>query len=472
MDSIYDILLMRQELGLVAVVLILLIADIFSSESHRRWFRPLSATLMAVMAVVAFLPSTEGDLFGGMYQTSPLREAMKGILCLATAFVFMQSGDWLKRDKLNIREREFYVLTVATLLGMSIMISAGNFMILYVGMELASLPMACLIAWDKYHEKSAEAGAKYILLSVFASGVMMFGISYLYGATGTLYFDDMITRIDINAISILGFVLFLAGIGFKVSIVPFHQWAADVYEGAPTGVTTYLSVVSKGAGIFTLLITLHLVFSPLGNVWHHTLWVLAILTITIGNLFALRQKDIKRFFAYSSISQAGYLLLGLIAGTRLGVTSTVYYLAAYLFSNLAAFGVITAVENHTGRTDIAAYSGLRRSNPRLAFTMMLALFSLAGIPPLAGFFGKLFIFMSIADTGEYVLLFIALANTVISLYYYLLIIRAMFISPETAIEKNIPVSGYNRASLVICTIAIVAMGLVGGVYGFFGTLAF
>lgn len=472
MDSIYDILLMRQELGLVAVVLILLVADIFSSESHRSWFRPLSAGLMAVMSVVAFLPSAEGELFGGMYQTSPMREAMKGVLCLATAFIFLQAGDWLKRDKLNIREREFYVLTVATLLGMSIMISAGNFMILYVGMELASLPMACLIAWDKYHEKSAEAGAKYILLSVFASGVMMFGMSYLYGATGTLYFDDMITRIEVNAISILGFVLFLAGIGFKVSIVPFHQWAADVYEGAPTGVTTYLSVVSKGAGIFTLLITLHHIFEPLGNVWHHTLWVLAILTITIGNLFALRQKDIKRFFAYSSISQAGYLLLGLIAGTRLGVTSTVYYLAAYMFSNLAAFGVITAIENHTGRTDIAAYSGLRRSNPRLAFTMMLALFSLAGIPPLAGFFGKLFIFMSIADTGEYILLFIALANTVISLYYYLLIIREMFISPETAIEKNIPVSGYNRASLVICSIAIVVMGLIGGVYGFFGTLAF
>jgi NADH-quinone oxidoreductase subunit N len=272
--------------------------------------------------------------------------------------------------------------------------------------------------------------------------------------------------------TVLGFVFFLAGVGFKISLVPFHQWAGDVYEGAPTGVTAYLSVVSKGAGVFTLLIMLHYLFSPLGNVWYYTLWVLTVLTITIGNLFALRQKDIKRFFAFSSISQAGYLILGLIAGSKLGVTTTVYYLATYLFSNLAVFGVITAVENHTDRTDITAYNGLRHINPQLAFVFMLSLFSLAGIPPLAGFFGKLFIFTAIANEGEYILLFIALANTVISLYYYLLIIKAMFLLPETAIKDKIPISGYNRISMIICVSALIMMGLISGIYGFFGELVF
>jgi NADH-quinone oxidoreductase subunit N len=353
------------------------------------------------------------------------------------------------------------------------MISAGNFMLLYIGIETASLPMACLAAFNKYIEKSAEAGVKYILMSAFASGIMLFGLSYLYGATGTMYFDDMPALIGMSPLVILGFIFFFAGLAFKISIVPFHQWTADVYEGAPTSVTAYLSVVSKGAAVFALIFSLWRVFGNIAELWHHLLWILSALTIVVGNLFAIGQKDIKRFFAFSSISQAGYILLGVMGGTAEGMTATVYFVLVYLFSNLAAFGVISAVEGKTGRTDIAACNGLYNNNPRLAFVMMLAVFSLAGIPPFAGFFSKFFIFAAAAREGEYLLVFIALINTVISLYYYLLIVKTMFINP--ADERTcgyIKTDGYNKLSLILCTAGILIIGILSGIYEYIGGIGF
>jgi NADH-quinone oxidoreductase subunit N len=247
--------------------------------------------------------------------------------------------------------------------------------------------------------------------------------------------------------------------------VPFHLWTADVYEGAPTGVTAYLSAISKGAACFALLFALYHVFENIYIVWHHIVWVLAVITIVIGNLFAIRQKDIKRFFAFSSISQAGYIMVGIISGTTEGMTATVYYVLVYLLANLAVFGVITAVENKSGRTDIAAYNGFYKSNPKLSFVMMLAVFSLAGIPPLAGFFSKFFIFAAAAAEGEYVLVFIALVNTVIALYYYLLIIKAMFINKaeEQAIGL-IKTDIYNKITLLFCSAAVIVIGFVSCIY--------
>jgi len=260
-------------------------------------------------------------------------------------------------------------------------------------------------------------------------------------------------------------VFFFAGLGFKISLVPFHLWTADVYEGAPTGVTAYLSAISKGAAVFALLFALYRVFENVYIVWHHILWVLAVVTIVVGNLFALRQKDIKRFFAFSSISQAGYIIVGIIAGTPEGMTATVYYVLVYLLANLAVFGVITAVENKSGRTDIAAYNGFYKSNPILAFVMMLALFSLAGIPPLAGFFSKFFIFAAAAAEGEYVLVFIALVNTVLALYYYLLIIKAMFINQEEEHGLGlIKTDIYNKLTLLFCSVAVVVVGFISCIY--------
>ncbi len=260
-----NFLIMRQELGLLAVFLVLLIFDLFVTETRAmRWFRLVAILLFAVHTAAGFLYAPqEASAFGGMYLTSDLTVMMKNILNVATLIVLMQAGEWLRRGEAAIREGEFYVIAAAALFGMYLMISAGNFMMLYIGIETASLPVACLAAYNKYREKSAEAGAKYILMTALSSGVMMFGLSYLYGAMGTMYFDDMGASLAANPMTILGFVFFFAGLAFKISLVPFHMWAPDVYEGAPTATTAFLSVVSKGAAVFALLLSLHHVFGTL-----------------------------------------------------------------------------------------------------------------------------------------------------------------------------------------------------------------
>jgi NADH-quinone oxidoreductase subunit N len=471
MSFFSDFLFLRQEISLMAVFLTLLMYDILASGRGKAYFHLAACALFGLHTALGFVPAEAGSAFGGMYVTSPLTALMKNILSVGTLLVLMQAERWLRVSK--ARQGEFYVILLSTLLGMNFMVSAGSFMLLYIGIEMASLPMACLAAFDKYREKSAEAGAKYILLAALSSGVMLFGLSFLYGATGSMYFADMQPLVDSAPIVTLGFVLFFVGLAFKISIVPFHLWTADVYEGSPTSVTAYLSVASKGAAVFALVLTLWQVFGAIAVVWHHLLWGLSLATIVLGNLFAIGQKDIKRFFAFSSISQAGFILLGVMGGTAQGMTATVYFALVYLFSNLAAFGVISAVESESGRTDIAAYNGLFRSNPKLTFVMTLAVFSLAGIPPFAGFFSKFFIFAAAAEQGEYFLVFLALVNTVISLYYYLLIIRAMFINPaEEQAVGRIRSGGYSRLSLTLCTAGILLVGVLSGIYEYVGGISF
>ncbi|MDR2040511.1 MAG: NADH-quinone oxidoreductase subunit N [Bacteroidales bacterium] len=464
--------LMQQEISLIVLFVILLVADIFASDRFKRWYRLVACLLFAVHTLLGFLPLNTGTAFGGMFVCTGMTILMKNILNIGALFVLMQSGQWLQTSENIHKQGEFYVITLATLLGAYLMVSAGNFMLLYIGIETMSLPLACLAAYNKYKEKSAEAGAKYILISAFSSGIMLFGLSYLYGATGTMYFADLKGLVTANPITILGFVFFFAGFAFKISLVPFHLWTADVYEGAPTGVTAYLSVVSKGAACFALIFALWHVFGNIEVVWHHILWALTVITIVVGNLFAIRQKDMKRFFAFSSISQAGYIMLGVMSGTAQGMTATVYYILVYLLSNLVIFGVITAVENESGKTDIASYNGLYKSNPKLAFVMMLALFSLAGIPPFAGFFSKFFIFAAAAARGEYLLVFIALLNTVISLYYYLMIVKAMFINQaEEQAVGFIRTDGYNKTSLILCTAGIIIVGILSGIYDYMASIS-
>ena len=464
---------MRQETGLIAVFLILFIYDLVASGKARAWLYPLACLLFAGQTVYGFFSSPLGEAFGGLYICSNLTILMKNILNIATLIVFLQTYSWLHSKDLEHRRGEFFTITLVTLLGMYLMVSAGNFMMLYIGMETASLPLACLAAFNKYKEKSAEAGVKYILISAFSSGILLFGLSFLYGAFGSLYFSD-ITFNGIDTLAILGFVFFFGGLGFKLSLVPFHLWTADVYEGAPTSVTAYLSVVSKGAAAFALLFALFKAFGTMEIVWEPVLWWLSVITITLGNLFALRQTDIKRFFAFSSISQAGYILLGIIAGNAQGMASTVYYVLVYVFSNLAVFGVISAVENASGgKTSIAAFNGLYKTNPVLACIMMFAVFSLGGIPPFAGFFSKFLIFAAAASKGHFLLVFIALLNTVISLYYYLLIVKAMFINErESEAVERFSIDNYNKIGMFISTLGIFVVGILSFIYQNIGTLSF
>ena len=346
------------------------------------------------------------------------------------------------------------------------MISAGDFLMFYLGLELSMLPVAALAAYETTQRKSSEAGIKLILSSALASGVSLFGISMLYATTGSIYFNDIIEVITATNLSILGLILFFAGLGFKISLVPFHFWTADVYEGAPISIASYLSVISKGAAIFILMILLFTVLKPLMHIWENIIYVIAVATMFIGNLFALRQQNMKRFLAFSSIAQAGFILLGLIIGNQLGAATVVYFVLVYVFSNLAAFGVVQAISLRTGKEKMSDYEGLYRTNPNLSLVMMLALFSLAGIPPVAGFFGKFFLFTAAASEGYYILVFIAVVNVTISLYYYLLVVRAMFLrQSDTAIPffKN---NLYMRLGLIIAVLGILILGIYSPVYDY------
>ena len=423
------------------------------------------AMLLFIAANIFPFPQTDGEVFGGMYLYKPVYGIVKSILAIGTLIVFLQADTWLRREDTSFKRGEFYVLTLSTLLGMYFMISAGHFLMFFIGLELASVPMACLVAFDKYKNNSAEAGAKFILSALFASGLMLYGISFFYGTAGTLYFNDMVSRIDGSALQIMAMVFFFSGLGFKISLVPFHLWTADTYQGAPTTVTSYLSVISKGAAAFTLMIVLVKVFANMVAQWQLLLYIVIVLSITVANLFAIRQKDLKRFLAFSSISQAGYIMLAVISGTPYGMTSLIFYVLIYMVANLAAFGVISAVEQHSGgKVGMDDYNGLYRTNPKLAVTMTLALFSLAGIPPFAGFFSKFFIFASAFEEGFHVLVFIALINTVISLYYYLLVVKAMFITPNESPVPAFRSDTSTRISLVLCLAGVIALGLASTVF--------
>lgn len=465
---------MRPEVSLIAVIVIVFLYDLIAGEKARRHYQFVTCLLLGVSLLINLIPGRETvELFGGMYQAGPMQGIVKSILAVGTLIVVLQANVWLSREDTRIKRGEFYVLLLCTLLGMNFMISAGHFLMFFLGLELASIPMACLVAFDKYKHHSAEAGAKYILSAMFSSGLMLYGISFLYGTAGTLYFADMPAALVGTPLQMLALVFFFSGLGFKISLVPFHLWTADVYQGAPTTVTSYLSVVSKGAAVFALMTILVKVFSPMVAEWQTLLYIIIIASITLANLFALRQEDMKRFLAFSSISQAGYIMLAVIGGSAAGMTSLVFYVLVYLVANLAAFGVVSIVEQKSGgKTGIQDYNALYRTNPRLSFLMTLALFSLAGIPPFAGFFSKFFVFMAAFQGGFHLLVFIALVNTVISLYYYLKVVKAMYITPNETPIAPFRSDRYTQVSLALCLAGVLLLGIVSAVYDGINLFAF
>jgi NADH-quinone oxidoreductase subunit N len=463
-------LLLKEELSLILVIVILFVADLFMSpDAHKNDGKPVLNTMLPVVlltihTLITIVPGPVADAFGGMYHNQPIQSIVKSILSIGTLIVFLMAHEWMRRPDTAIKQGEFYILTLSTLLGMYFMISAGHFLMFFIGLETASIPMAALVAFDKYRHHSAEAGAKYILTALFSSGLLLYGLSLIYGTVGTLYFADIPARLTGDPLQIMAFVFFFSGMGFKISLVPFHLWTADVYEGAPSTVTAYLSVISKGSAAFVLMATLIKVFAPMVEQWQEVLYWVIIASITIANLFALRQQNLKRLMAFSSISQAGYIMLGVISGSAQGMTSLVYYVLIYMFANLAVFTVITIVALRAGKFTLEDYNGLYTTNPKLAFLMTLALFSLAGIPPFAGFFSKFFIFAAAFEGGFHLLVFIALINTIISLYYYLKIVKAMYINKSDEPIAAFRSDNYTRASLAICTLGIVVLSIASVVY--------
>jgi len=465
--SLGDLLILRQEISLLAIILLLIAVEVFISQEKKDSVVHLAIFLFGLHAILGFFPADESSLFGGMFRTNGLIHFFKNILNVGVLILLLQSADWL-REKIVAQNRatEFFALLFSSLLGMYFMISAGDFLMFYLGMELSILPVAALAAYETAKRKSSESGIKLILSSALASGVALFGISILYATSGSIYFNDVIEVITVNNLTSLGAILFFAGLAFKISLVPFHFWTADVYEGAPISIASYLSVISKGAAVFILMILLFTVLKPLIDVWENIIYAIAIATMFIGNLFAIRQQNMKRFLAFSSIAQAGFILLGLITGTQLGTATVVYFVLIYIFSNLAAFGVVQAISLQTGKENINDYEGLYRTNPKLSLVMMLALFSLAGIPPVAGFFGKFFLFTAAASEGYYFLVFLAVVNVTISLYYYLLVVRAMFLRKS---DNPIPFfknKVYMRLGLIITVLGILILGIYSPLYDY------
>ncbi len=488
---------MVPEFYLVLILLAVFVVDFCMHKSEKK-LDCLSAVtcalLVALTARIALL-AEPAEAFGGLYVASAAVNVMKVILAFGTLIVVIMAYPWLKTCE--HLAGEFYMLIISTLLGMYIMMSSGNFLLFFLGLETASVPLACLVAFDKWKKNSAEGAAKYILVATFSSGVMLYGISFIYGFTGTLYFDDVAAVLAekcslfngqcslsndqcsmVNgqcsmfngqcSMIIMGMVFFFSGLGFKISLVPFHFWTADTYEGAPTPVTGYLSVISKGAAAITLCIILMKVFQPLIAYWEYLLYIVIVLSITVANLFAIRQSELKRFMAFSSISQAGYIMLAVVGNSQLGIASLTYYVLVYIVANMAVFTVINVVEqNNGGRTDMAAYNGFYQTNPKLSFLMTLALFSLAGIPPFAGMFSKFFVFMAAAEQGSaaaYFVVFVALVNTVISLYYYLLIVKAMYITKTDTPLPAFKSDANTKLAMAICTVGVALFGICSCIY--------
>lgn len=471
-------LYMMPEVTLVVLLLVTFVADFATSQKirtlaptdkHRSWFNPMICLLMFAHILINLFPIETHTVFGGMYIATPAIGVIKTILAFGTLIVLIQSKEWLSRPDTAFKEGEFYLLVIATLLGMNMMVSANHFLLFFLGLEMASVPMACLVAFDKYRHDSAEAGAKFILTATFSSGVMLYGISFIYGAVGTLYFEDIATQLTATPFTILGMVFFFSGLGFKISLVPFHFWTADSYQGAPTTVTGYLSVVSKGAAAFALCTILMKVFAPMVIYWQYMLYIVIVLSITVANLFAIRQTNLKRFMAFSSISQAGYIVLAIVGNSALSVTALSFYVLIYVVANMAVFTIISAVEEHNnGTVMMDSYNGFYQTNPKLAFLMTLALFSLGGIPPFAGMFSKFFIFMAAVQDADlstsvgawaYIVLFIALINTVISLYYYLLIVKAMYIKKSENPLPTFKSHTNTKLALAVCTAGVVLFGV-------------
>ncbi|MBD0287577.1 MAG: NADH-quinone oxidoreductase subunit N, partial [Flavisolibacter sp.] len=380
-------ILMKQELIVTVLIFILLIIKIGKDRTNESIINLVNGLLL-INLMAGFIYNQQGSLFSDMFRTTPLAVLEKNILSLGTLIISLQSYSWLKTHKHVL---EFYILLLSTLLGMFFMISAGNLLMFYLGLELSTIPLAALANFDLEKRRSSEAAMKLIISSAFSSGLLLFGISMIYGTTGTLAFSEMPQLLNGQPLQLFAFVLLLAGFAFKISVVPFHLWTADVYEGAPIAVTSYLSVISKGAVVFVFLSVLYTVFKPLSSSWYNMLFLLSVLTILIGNLFAIRQNNIKRFLAFSSIAQVGFILVGITGSSQLGTASVIYFVLIYVFSNLAAFGVVSLVSALTGREAISDYKGFYKTNPVLSWVLTIALFSLAGVPPTAGFFGKFFL---------------------------------------------------------------------------------
>lgn len=439
-------------LGLILLVLGLLLP-------HKG--KTIMGTAAFLGIVLALLLSAGGfgqeqALFHGVYQVDSFGSFFKILFLAAGLLVILSASGYSKR--FDRRTNEFYSFLVFALLGMVVMASAGELITLYIGLELMTISFYVLTAYLLDNELSVEAGLKYLILGAISSAILLFGISLVYAVSGTTVIGEIAAHIQYQPALVAGIILMIAGFAFKISLVPFHMWAPDIYQGAPIPVTAFLAVGSKAAAI-AAFVRVFMVALPLPQFdWALVLSVLTAITIILGNLVAMVQTDIKRLLAYSSIAQAGYIMVGMVAGNEYGLKGVLFYAMLYVFSNLGAFAVATAVEVETGSTNIEAFNALGRRSPMLAAIMTVCLLSLAGIPPLAGFVGKFYLFSGAIGAGYLWLAFVGLLMSMVSVYYYLMVARAMYIGVNDEMSP-IKVGASAQVALWTCLAATILIGV-------------
>lgn len=454
--------LLRNEIFISGAIILLLIMKLADADRKKTRFIKFINWLLFINLILSLLPVAQGELFHGFFRTNYLIGMGKSLLNLGVLLISLFSARWLGKHTDLIAE--FYVLLLSSLLGCFLMLSAGHLLLLYLGIETSAIPLAALANFEKTKRRSSEAGIKFILSSAFSSGLLLYGISMLYGAYGDLRFSHLQQAIIPDLLTIVGFSFLMGGLFFKLSAVPFHFWAADVYEGAPMPVTNFLSVISKGAIVFVFVLVLVIVFQQIRPEWETIISIVAILSMTVGNLFTMRQTNLKRLMAFSSITQVGFILVGITGYSVLGVDATIYFMLIYMLSNIVCFGVIGAVSDSTKGESLENYQGFYKTNPFLALVFSVALFSLAGVPPTSGFFGKLLLLTSSMSYGMYLLVGVAGVNMVLSLYNYLRIIKRIFFMEPQPAAGRVACYPLMNVTLVICMVLIIGIGFIPVIY--------
>jgi NADH-quinone oxidoreductase subunit N len=458
-----DYLAILPEISLVVLAAIILLVDLRLSKKHKSalpWLTFFGLSVIFILTILFSQPTHPGPVWGGMLRHDLLAFIFQLLFIFGAGMTALLAIGWEEIGKRG----EFYILLVLSTLGMTLMASSGNLIMLFLAIETASVPLYVMAGFLTEDDKSTESGFKYLLFGAMTSSVMLYGFSLLFGFSGTadIYkLADQIAAGNVPPVALLAsLVLVLVGFGFKVSMVAFHFWAPDVYEGAPTPVTGFLSTASKAAGFSVLIRVLMAVFPLETTNWVPFIAVLSAVTMTLGNLVAMRQTNIKRLLAYSSIAHAGYILMGVAAASPFGVNAMMYYIITYLFTNLAAFGFVIVYYRQVGSDEIKDYAGLSRRHPALAFGMLFTFLSLGGVPPLGGFFAKVLVFAAAVKSGLVWLAVIGVLNAVVGLYYYLVVLKVVYLYRQEGDEIPLPVARVQGLVLTVCIIGVVLMGIV------------
>ena len=458
------------EIVLTVVAMVVLIVDLFVDETRKFIITTVAGIGVALSAIPLLTLAADGSsrsMFGGAYVVDKYSLLFKGLFLVAGYIVLLMSSNYLSEG--DYYEGEYSFLLVTSMLGMVVMASARDLITIFVALEMLSIPAYLLAGWRKRDLKSNEAALKYYLLGVVASTVMLYGMSLIYGITGETTLVGISDNMTSKPIAIVGIFMVICGFAFKVSAVPFHQWAPDTYEGAPTPITAYLSVASKAAGFVALTQLVFVGFFGQKEVWQPTFWIFSVLTMVVGNLTALRQTNIVRMLAYSSIAQAGFILAPLAVAAennttaKSAFTAVSLYLLVYTLMNLGAFTMVIAVARKTRSGEISSFDGLFHYAPFPTVMMTLFMFSLAGIPPLGGFWAKFYVFKALLDAGNLwaiILAVVASVNSVIAFFYYASVMRAMWMRPNPDGDtRPIKIPPSLGAAMVLCAIGVVAVGV-------------